>query len=123
MSNPIHYRDKSRIGVLERISEFISLEEIYETTGIQLMDINGVCQLFNIAKNSPSLIQNAKTFLTIPDLFNYFLTGEKVCEFTNATTTQAYNPRQVNWAYDMLDKLDIPTHIFSANYPARYQDR
>ena len=112
ISNPIHYRDKSRIGTLDRISEVIPLEEIYETTGIQLMDINGVCQLFNLAKNSPKLIQNAKTFLTIPDLFNYFLTGERVCEFTNATTTQAYNPRQVNWAYDMLDKMDVPTHIF-----------
>ena len=112
ISNPIHYRDKSRIGALEQISKIIPLEELYETTGIQLMDINGVCQLFNLSKNTPKLIQNAKTFLTIPDLFNYFLTGEKVCEFTNATTTQAYNPRQVNWAYDMLDKMDIPTHIF-----------
>jgi len=112
ISNPIHYRDSNRVGILEQVSKEIPLEEIYEATGIQLMDINGVYLLHQFAKNSPIMMDIVKTFLTIPDLINYFLTGAKVCEFTNATTTQAYDPIKHNWAYDMLERLDIPAHIF-----------
>ncbi|MEL6528192.1 MAG: FGGY-family carbohydrate kinase, partial [Chloroflexota bacterium] len=52
------------------------------------------------------------TFLTIPDLLNYWLTGEKVCEFTNATTTQMFNPKTGDWAWDLIKALEIPEYIF-----------
>jgi rhamnulokinase len=64
-----------------------------------------------VQRGSPALEQ-AATFLTIPDLFNYWLTGRKVCEFTNATTTQAFNPTTGSWATELLTSLGIPTHIF-----------
>ena len=54
----------------------------------------------------------ARTFLTMPDLFNFWFTGMKVCEYSNATTTQFFNPRENAWAKAMLDALDIPTDIF-----------
>jgi len=54
----------------------------------------------------------ADTFLTAPDLLNYWLTGVKVCEFSNATTTQMFNPITKNWATSMLETLEIPTHVF-----------
>ena len=54
----------------------------------------------------------AKTFLTIPDLFNYWLTGEITNEFTNATTTQCFDPRKREWSTKILDAFNIPTHLF-----------
>ena len=54
----------------------------------------------------------AHTFLTMPDLFNFFLTGVKANEFTNATTTQCYNPVEKKWDIELLQGLDIPPHIF-----------
>jgi rhamnulokinase len=112
ISNPVHYRDGGRRGMLAVAFEKVPREDIFETTGIQFTEINGLYQLVSmVATNSPQL-EIAHTFLTMPDLFNYFLTGEKVCEFTNATTPQVYDPRAGAWAYDMLTKLDIPTFIF-----------
>jgi len=58
------------------------------------------------------LFEIAKTFLTIPDLFNYWLSGEITNEFTNATTTQCFDPRKRDWAIPVLDAMDIPTHLF-----------
>jgi len=65
-----------------------------------------------MVKNHAPALQIAKRFLTIPDLFNFWLTGRKVNEFSNATTTQCFNPDQGDWAWEMLRKLDIPAHLF-----------
>jgi rhamnulokinase len=64
-----------------------------------------------VESEDPAL-EIASTFLTIPDLVNYWLTGEKVCEFPNATTTQCFDPLSNHWAYSLLSRLGIPTAIF-----------
>jgi rhamnulokinase len=69
-----------------------------------------------VVRQSPAL-DIAETFLTMPDLFNYWLTGRKVCEFSNATTTQCYDPRKGDWAIPLLERLGIPTHIFPEIVP------
>ena len=57
-------------------------------------------------------MEAAQTFLTIPDLFNHWLSGSLACEFTNATTTQCFNPVPRSWAFPLLEALGIPPHIF-----------
>ena len=66
---------------------------MFEQTGIQMMPINTLYQMMSLVERKSPLLDIAATFLTIPDLLNYWLTGVKVCEFTNATTTQMLNPR------------------------------
>jgi len=48
----------------------------------------------------------------MPDLFNFWLTGRQVNEFSNATTTQCYDPRKKTWATDLLARLDLPLSPF-----------
>jgi len=62
-------------------------------------------------QQAPAL-QIAETFLTTPDLLNYWLSGRKACEFTMATTTQCYDPRRCEWSQPLLEALGIPVHIF-----------
>jgi rhamnulokinase len=70
-----------------------------------------------MAVNRSPALEAAKTFLTIPDLLNYWLTGRAVCEFTNATTTQCYDPRQREWAEPLLQAMGIPRAIFPEVIP------
>jgi rhamnulokinase len=112
LSNPFHYRDNRTDGMVEAAFERVSREAIFAQTGIQFMQINTLFQLFSMAKIGSPVLDMAKTFLTMPDLFNYWLTGRKVSEFTNATTTQCYNPVDNNWAFPMIQELGIPRHIF-----------
>jgi len=112
VGNPYHYRDNRTDGILDEAFSLVPKKEIYEQTGIQFMQINSLYQLLSmVLTNSPDL-SIAKTFLTIPDLFNFFLTGTKANEFTTSTTTQCYNPRKHEWAYDVLTAFGIPTEIF-----------
>jgi rhamnulokinase len=86
--------------------------QVFEQTGIQFMPINTLYQLMSLVEKQSPQLPAAHTFLTAPDLLNYWLTGTLACEFTNATTTQLFNPRTGNWAAELMDALNIPRSIF-----------
>jgi rhamnulokinase len=115
ISNPYHYRDPRTEGMDERAFDRMPKEEIYETTGIQFMPINTLYQL--LAMEGSPLLQAAQTLLLIPDLISYWLTGEKACEFTAASTTQLCDARSGGWARDLLEKMRFPGHIFGEIVP------
>ena len=109
--NPYHYRDKRTDGVMELVFQKVSREEIYRETGIQFMPINTLYQLFAAKRDTPELLRSARTFLTMPDLFHYWLTGNAVCEFTNATTTQMVNAEKRAWSTALMKRLDLPAEL------------
>ena len=109
VSNPYHYRDSRTNGLLPKALDIVSREEIFDQTGLQFMEINTLFQLYSM-KNSAAL-ECADALLMMPDLFHYWMTGVKVCEYTDATTTQFYDPRKKAWAKPLLEKLGLPTDI------------
>ncbi|NPV86212.1 MAG: rhamnulokinase [Anaerolineae bacterium] len=117
LGNPYHYRDARTNGMLEAAFQRVPRQEIFDQTGIQFMQINTLYQLLSMVLNNSAQLDAARTFLTIPDLFNYWLSGRMVCEFTNATTTQCYSPRQDGWALGLLERLHIPVDIFPQIVP------
>jgi len=117
IGNPYHYRDSRTNGMMEAVFEVIPRSEVYASTGIQFMQLNSLYQLFAMSKADDPALSIAKTFLNMPDLCNFFLTGEKANEFTIATTTQCYNPVKRTWAFDLMAALEIPTDIFGEIVP------
>ncbi len=111
LQNPYHYRDKRTDGVMELVFARISKDQIYRETGIQFMQINTLYQLFAAKRDTPNLLRAARKLLTIPDLFHYWLTGNAVCEFTNATTTQMVNPQKRAWSRKLMEKLELPSEL------------
>jgi rhamnulokinase len=112
LSNPFHYRDLRTDGMLEEAFRRIPRAEIFSNTGIQFMQINTLYQLLAMSVQQSPLLDAADSFVTIPDLFNYWLGGEITNEFTNATTTQCLDPRSREWSTHVLDAMEIPTHLF-----------
>ena len=111
LQNPYHYRDKRTDGVMELVFQKVPKDEIYWKTGIQFMPINTLYQLFAANRDTPALLRAARKLLTIPDLFHYWLTGNAVCEFTNATTTQMVNPLTRAWSRELMEKLELPSNL------------
>jgi rhamnulokinase len=111
LENPYHYRDRRTDGVMEKVLSRVGKEEIYQATGIQFMPINTLYQLFAAQRKTPKIVAAAKYLLTIPDLFNYWLTGHAVCEFTSATTTQMVDPIKRTWAAGLMQRLELPAHL------------
>jgi rhamnulokinase len=112
LGQPYHYRDSRTEGRLNQALSRVPKPEIFSQTGIQFMEINTLFQLISAQQTNPALLELADTLLLMPDFFHWLLSGSRVVEFTDATTTQCFNPTQGDWAFDMLGKFEIPEHIF-----------
>lgn len=111
LENPYHYRDARNVAAMAEALEMVSRDEIYAATGVQFMPINTIYQLFAASRHSPSVLDAATRFVMIPDLFNYWLTGEVSCEYTDASTTQLIDPRTRTWAAGLMDRLSLPSRL------------
>jgi rhamnulokinase len=117
LGNPFHYRDSRTDGMMEALFEVVPRKEVFEHTGIQFMQLNTLYQLYAMRQSKSPLLDMAHTFLNMPDLYNFWLTGRKASEFSIATTTQFYDPRRKTWAFEMLEKLDLPTSMLGEIVP------
>lgn len=111
LGNPYCYRDPRTDGAMERAFKIVPRDEIFAQTGLQFMDFNSLYQLMVMREQNSPLFDVAQRLLQIPDLFHWLLSGVESNEYTNATTTQCFNPRTRSWAYSLLKKFDIPTNF------------
>ena len=111
VQNPVHYRDARRARAMDGVLRRVPARELYERTGIQLLPINTVFELGAMASEGDPALETAETMLLIPDLVHYWLCGASTSEFTNATTTQCFDPHTGGWAADLLERLDVPTRL------------
>ncbi len=118
LGNPYMYRDSRTDGIMERTFARVPRADIYAATGIQFMQLNSLFQVLAQNESCPDLLQMAETLLFIPDLFNYLFTGIRKSEFSIATTSQMYDPRQKGWALPMLKRLGLPIHFLPEIVPS-----
>jgi len=112
LTEAVSYRDPRTDGMMEQVFEKIIKDRLYLETGIQFQKFNTIYQLYSIKQNSPEILDQAKSFLMIPDYFNFLLTGKKANEYTNATSTQLVNAFTKKWDHDLLDLLGINKEMF-----------
>lgn len=110
VGNPVHYRDERTHGVHRQVAELLPPERLYATTGLQHLPFNTLYQLV-AARHTPALAA-ASQLLLIPDLFSYWLTGERGTELTNASTTQLIDPRTRDWAHSVAETAGIDLSLF-----------
>jgi rhamnulokinase len=111
LGNPRHYRDPHTEGVMEEAFRRVPRKELFHHTGIQFMRFNTLFQLLAMQRDHSPLLEMAETLLFMPDLFHYFLTGIKVNEFTDASTSQMLDPRTRGWAYEMIGEFGLPVEV------------
>src|SRR5690625_4482842 len=112
LTDAIAYRDSRTDGMMEEVFSIISKERLYLETGIQFQKFNTIYQLYYLRKNYPEVLKKAKTFLMLPDYLNYLLTGKKVNEYTNATSTQLVNAETKTWDESLIEALGFRKDMF-----------
>ena len=111
LENPVHYRDGRVNGMLKKSFSLLDPDQFYQITGTQFMEINTVFQLLYLSQNRRELLERADCMLLMPDLFHYFLCGEKCCEYSIASTTQLLDAKQKVWSGEVAEALGIPARI------------
>ena len=104
------YRDDRNENSSKKVHEIIPFEEIYKKTGIEFAEFNTIYQLYDDVLTGR--IQNAQSFLELPDYLNFLLTGVKKQEYTNATTTALVNTKTHDWDFELIEKLGIKKTLF-----------
>jgi rhamnulokinase len=117
LGDPYHYRDGRTNGVPEQVFGKVSRDRIYQRTGIQFMQINTLFQLYSMVQAGDPQLEMADTLLMMPDLFHYWLTGQKAAEYTIASTSQMLDCQEQGWAVDMLAEVGIPASILPSLVP------
>ncbi len=111
LSMPRSYRDPYTVGMPERYFEKISREVVYQKTGIQIMNFNTLFQIFAGMENGYVPLKQAKELLFMPDALSYMLTGNRVCEYTIASTSQILNPRTREFDSELLEAAGVDASI------------
>ena len=117
----VAYRDKRTEGMDRKVYDIISEEALYQRTGIQKQIFNTIYQLMAVKEQQPWQLEQAKSMLMIPDYFHFLLTGKKVQEYTNATTTQLADPVAKDWDMELIEKIGYPKGIFQTIQKPGYE--
>ena len=98
---------------MEAVVARLGRDRIYRSTGIQFLPFNTLYQLHAACRETPRIVDAAHTLLTMPDLFNYWLTGRRCTEYTIATTTQCVDAVGRRWATDLIEEAGLPSRLFA----------
>ncbi|NLF02533.1 MAG: rhamnulokinase [Anaerolineales bacterium] len=119
LGNPYCYRDSRTDGMVAEVLKSVPADEVYRTiSNPPQLQITTLCQLLSEVRAGSPALAAARTLLTISDLLNFWLSGQKVIEFTRTINTQCYNPVTRAWATNILEPLGIPAHIFPPVVPS-----
>lgn len=111
LGDPFHYRDERTAASIGSVHEVVTPAALYARTGLQFLPFNTIYQL--AAARGTSILEVASTMLLIPDLLGYWLTGERVAEVTNASTTGLLDVHRRTWDTDLAGSLGIPSSLFA----------
>ena len=113
LRNPRAYRDPITFDAMDDyLQHIISRKEVYDITGIQLMNFNSIFQLYAMRQEGNVALKYAKKILFVPDALSWMLTGNKVCEYTIASTSQLLDPRTKQLDERLLSSLGLTRSEF-----------
>ncbi len=118
LGNPFHYRNAYKTDTMQEILKDIGKEWIFRRSPTQFQPFNTLYQLIYLKKSNFAALSIARTLLGMPALLSYFLSGERVMEFTYATTTQLYNPFIGKWDEEIIEKFHLPDILPSVIPPS-----
>jgi rhamnulokinase len=108
LRNPLAYRDPHTFGAMEDYFEdVVDKKTVYNITGIQFMNFNSLFQLYAMKRSGNAALKNAKKILFMPDCLSYMLTGNQVCEYTIASTSQMLDPRTKKLDERLLESISL----------------
>ena len=113
LRNPRAYRDPITFRAMDNyLKNVLSRREVYDITGIQLMNFNSLFQLYAMKQEGNAALKHAHKILFVPDALSWMLTGEEVCEYTIASTSQLLDPRSKELDEKLLSSLGLTRQLF-----------
>ncbi len=108
LRNPMAYRDPHTFAAIDDyLQNVLPPREVYDITGIQFMNFNSLFQLHAMRKAGNSAMEHCQKILFVPDALSWMLTGEAVCEYTIASTSQMLDPRTGDLSEKLIESVGL----------------
>jgi rhamnulokinase len=112
LEDPVTYRESARQEAFARAITEVPVNEFYRQTGSQVLPINTIFSLVAERDLRPDLLDQASYLLMLADVFHHKLSGSTVTERTTVSTSGMYDMAKDSWAFDLINQLNIPRHLF-----------
>ena len=113
LRNPRAYRDPITFEAMDDyLCHIVPRREVYDITGIQFLNFNSIFQLYAMRRENNTALNNAAKILFVPDALSWMLTGQMVCEYTIASTSQLLDPRTKQLDERLLASLGLTRDSF-----------
>ena len=113
LRNPMAYRDPHTFEAMDDyLTNVASRRDVYDITGIQFMNFNSLFQLYAMHKAGNSAMKHCRKVLFMPDALSWMLTGEEVCEYTIASTSQMLDPRTGDLSEKLIESIGLTRQHF-----------
>ncbi len=113
LRNPMAYRDPHTFGRMEEYFEHVvGRRQVYDITGIQFMNFNSLFQLYAMRQDDNAALKHCQKVLFLPDALSWMLTGEAVCEYTIASTSQMLDPRTGDLSERLIESVGLTRRHF-----------
>ena len=113
LRNPMAYRDPHTFAAIDDYLEnVLDRKTVYDITGIQFMNFNSLFQLHAMRQANNVALQHCKKVLFVPDALSWMLTGEAVCEYTIASTSQMLDPRTGDLSEKLIESVGMKRSLF-----------
>lgn len=112
LGNPLCYR-MAKDEDMQAVWDIVPKRELFERTGLAHLNFNTLYQLHARKLRGDPALENADKMLLMPDLLAYFLSGEAASEYTIVSTSMLYNPFERDWDYNIINRLGLPSRIFT----------
>ena len=118
IDQPFHYRDERTAQGVDAVHSRVPFASLYAQNGLQFLPFNSLYQL--TVDRLEGRLDGVESALLIPDLLAYRLTGERVAERTNASTTGLLSVNDAagsrasgsGWNERLISELDLPRGLF-----------
>lgn len=99
--------------IMAGIDRYISMEELYGTSGIYPYNFNTINKFIWYKENRPDVLEQASYFLFLPSILINKLSGGRINDVSMAGTSMMTDIKERRFSKVILDKIGIDPSLFS----------
>ncbi|MEI6132204.1 MAG: FGGY-family carbohydrate kinase [Bacillota bacterium] len=107
LMNTMLYTDKRGGVQLSKLLEKIDETKIMSIAGMKPQTMYSLVKMMYIKDNYPKIYENTHKFLLVNSYITFMLTGEFIVDYSMASRTMAFDIKNKNWSFELLDAAGI----------------
>ena len=109
MLYPVIYWQCERTNpIMSDIEKYLPLNELYYESGVLPFSFNTINKLIWFAEHKPEIVRKSSSFLFMPSIFSFLLTGNMVNDSSMAGTSMLTSLNTRNFSENILGKIKFP---------------